>query len=436
MGSIGSIFGLAGTAAVAAGAAVVAAIAAVVAGIIYTVTHWDEVKEFWTVKVPEWWSGTVVPFFESIPQTLSKIWELVKTTASKKWGDFIDFMSGVPETVGTYITEIWEWFNELPEKIGYALGYALGTVTGWAVELKGYLSKKIPEIINAVYLWFKELPGKIYSAISGSISKVIAWGTEVYEAFNKKVNETITKVAEWFSELPGKIYDKIILIKEKIGQWSEETIRFFSIEVPKIVNKVVGFFEELPGRMKVVGENLIKGLWEGISNLTDWLGTKVGDFCSGIIDGFKAGFDEHSPSKKAFKIGDYFTLGLMGGIIDKFGLINSKIDLFAKEISSKTIDLPLIDTNISVNREILDTLDTTANISYNLNQTDFKATISSELKETMGNIIDYDRLGEVLSRKLERANITAKLNSDEAYSDVKNKWKQEDERYSHIPVIT
>lgn len=412
----------------AAGALVVAAVAAVVAGVVYTVTHWDEIKEFWTQTVPAWWNDTVIPFFESIPEKLSSVWELVKTTASSKWDGFIEYLTGLPEKVGSVIEDIADWFNELPEKLGYALGYALGTVTKWGVDLYTYLSKKIPEIISSVVKWFTEMPGKIYTGISTFITNVATWGTETYNAFSQKVSVIITDVVKWFSEMPGKIYDTIIKIKEKISTWATNAISFFKTEVPSIIDKVIEFFGELPKKMINVGENVIKGLWEGITNLTDWLGTGIATFAQGVIDGFKKGFDEHSPSKKAFQIGDYFTVGLMNGIIDKFGVIYSKVGSFADKLTDYDISLPSIDTNVQVSREFFDMVDTKASVSYDTPSYDFKAGISAELNAALSGIIDYEKMANTMApvvvKALEHADIKAKIGQQDVWKSTEDSWNK------------
>jgi len=333
LSSIGSIFGLQGAAAIAAGGAVVvAAAAAAIAAIVAVVTHWDEIKTFFTETIPAWWNDTALPFFQGIPEKLGEIWEKVKLYASEKLGDFVAFIEEIPGKVLNVVENIGQWFNELPEKIGYALGYALGTVTKWATELLEYLSQKIPEIISNVINWFKELPGKIYNAVITVITKIAEWGGKIYDSFKKTVSKAITSVVNWFKELPGKIYDAIIKIKEKISKWGSQAISFFKEEIPKIVNKVIEFFSELPGKILDVGENIIRGLWDGISNMVGWIGDKISGFCSGLLDGFKKGFDEHSPSKKAFEIGDLFTQGLANGLSKRFPDIQKNVGGFTKEI--------------------------------------------------------------------------------------------------------
>lgn len=396
-GAIASLSTILGISVTSAGILVAGAVAAAIAGIVAIVLNWDEVKIFFTETVPAFFSETVVPFFERLPDKIVGVWENIKNSAIEKWNELIAFLSGLPDTIGTIVDSIAEWFGSLPEKIGYALGYALGTITAWAVDVYNYLKEKIPEIVTNVATWFSELPGKAYVAISTFISNVTQWGSDVFDAFKTKVSEIINNVVNWFSELPGKVYDVIIKIKEKITQWGTQTISFFETEVPKIVDKVIEFFGELPKKIVTVGENLVKGLWNGINNMVDWLGTNITGFVNGVIRGFKEGFDEHSPSKVAFEIGDYFTLGLANGIKNRFGDIFDDIQRFGDEIASTKFDFPTIDVSIDTSK-------------YKFNPPNINAgKINGQIQEELdymfaaGGFIDYDRLGEAVYRAQSQA---------------------------------
>lgn len=387
---ITALAGVLGTSILGAGALVVAAVVAAIAGIVAVVTNWDEIKVFFAETIPTWWSETVIPFFQGIPESLGAIWESVKTIASEKWGAFLEFMQGIPENVGSIITSIINWFQNLPEQIGYALGYALGTITAWATNIYDYLSKKIPEIVNSVVQWFSELPQNAYNAISTFVSNVVQWGTETYSAFNQKVSEIKLAVANWFGELPDKIYDEIIKIKDKIVEWKDNAILFFEENVPLIVDKVIEFFEELPQNIVEVGENLIEGLWEGINNMVDWLGTNITGFVNGVIDGFKEGFDEHSPSKVAFEIGDFFTLGLANGITDRFGDIYRSINSFTDNVASTRFSMPILDLDVDTSKYQFQPA------KINAAEVTGKVQEAIQYAFTAGGIIDYNRLGEAV----------------------------------------
>ncbi|WP_394523666.1 hypothetical protein [Lacrimispora sp. JR3] len=271
----------------AAGALVVAAIAAVVATIVYTVTHWDEIKEFWTKKVPDWWNNTVIPFFESIPEKLSAVWESVKTKASEKWDSLLQYLSGIPDKIGTVIDNVVKWFDELPGKIGYAIGFAIGTVATWVLNMISTVTTEVPKIISAVIKFFTELPGKIWDKILVVKDKIVEWVTTMIAVASVEVPKIIEKVLTFFAELPGKIYDKIVAFKDTIVKWTTDIISWVGTNIPKALNAIVGWFNKLPGKLVDVGKNMIKAIWNGLLSMGDWLQNKMGEFFGGIGDGIK-----------------------------------------------------------------------------------------------------------------------------------------------------
>lgn len=301
----------------AAGALIVAAIAAVVATIVYTVTHWDEIKEFWTKKVPDWWNNTVIPFFEKIPEKLSAVWESVKTKASDAWDSLLQYLEGLPDKIGTVIDNIVKWFDELPYKIGYAIGFAIGTLASWVLDMVSTVTTEVPKIISAVINFFAELPGKIWDKILAAKDKVVEWVTTMITVVSEEVPKIIDKVLTFFAELPGKIYDKIVSFKDTIAKWTNDIISWVGTNIPKALNAVVDWFNKLPERLVDIGKNMIKGIWNGLLSMGDWLKNKIGEFFGGIGDGVAdalgigKGASVQITPVSAFASGGYPTTGEM-----------------------------------------------------------------------------------------------------------------------------
>lgn len=81
--------------------------------------------------------------FGKITAFLNETWENVKTffqTALAKTGEF---------------------FNALPQKLGYLLGQAAAKVTQWGSDMIQWAKTKPKEIIDNILKFFRELPGKI-----------------------------------------------------------------------------------------------------------------------------------------------------------------------------------------------------------------------------------------------------------------------------------
>lgn len=334
-GAIASLASALGISVAAAGALVAGAVVAAIAAVVAIVLNWDEIKNFFTVTIPEWWNGTVMPFFSEIPEKLAAVWEKVKTLASEKWGAFLDFMQSIPEKVGDIVENIGKWFNELPGKIGYALGYALGTIWEWGTNVFVTLSTQIPLIILNVVTWFQELPGKIFTAISAFFGMIVEWGATVFANFQNAISNIILNVVVWWTELPAKIYNAIITVKEKISEWTTNVIEFFREKVPQIVDKIIEFFRELPKRIVDIGKNVIEGLWEGIKGAKEWLSSKINEFCDGFVGGFKDALGIHSPSKVFAENGRFVVEGFNEDILsaDSTSAIDAWLDSVKAEFA-------------------------------------------------------------------------------------------------------
>lgn len=92
-------------------------------------------------------------------------------------------------------------------------------------------------------------------------------------------------------------------------------------------------------RFAEVGANLIKGIWQGIQNVRQWIYDKIKGFCSGIVDKVKGLFGIHSPSKVFQKeIGRFLGLGLGKGFEDSlpnvFKNMKSAVDFETQKLSA------------------------------------------------------------------------------------------------------
>lgn len=282
LGFIGSMFGLAGGAAIAAGAAVVAAVIGIVTAIVL---NWDKIKVFFTETIPAWWTETVIPFFEGIPEWFSGVWERVVQFFSGHWNGLLDWFSGMPERIRGIIDSIAGWFDTLPSRIGYAIGTIIGTVIQWVSDMVLTVITEVPKIIGQTVLFFQELPGKIFAAIITVKDNIVQWGSETSNAFGEKVSEIISNIVTFFAELPGKVYEKLSGFKDTIVQWKDDVIAWAGTCVPEMLNSILDWFNKLPDRLVDIGKNMLRGIWNGICSMGGWLKAQLESFFGGIGDG-------------------------------------------------------------------------------------------------------------------------------------------------------
>lgn len=123
-----------------------------------------------------------------------------------------------------------------------------------------------------------------------------------------------------------------------ILQLADGLIAALPVLVPAVVKIVLKIAETLIKNLpkiisaaKDIGVNIIKGLWNGLAETANWLFEKAKGLLKKIKNIFtgKDGFDTHSPSKWAEKVGKFLMQGLANGIT---------ADMSAEDALKKKID--------------------------------------------------------------------------------------------------
>jgi len=88
-------------------------------------------------------------------------------------------------------------------------------------------------------------------------------------------------------------------------------------KIPQIITSIVTGLLQGLGQMSEVGLNLVKGIWNGISNATAWILDKIKGFGQSVLNGIKSFFGIKSPST-LFKdeVGKNLALGVGEGFAD------------------------------------------------------------------------------------------------------------------------
>ena len=154
--------------------------------------------------------------------------------------------------------------------------------------------------------------------------------------------------------------------------------------------------KELPGKVYSVGENIIRGIWNGVSNMTGWISEKIRGFCDNFVGGFKKALGINSPSKVFEEnIGKNMALGIGTGF-------DSHIKQVINHMKSE------IPTHFDLNNE----LDYTPNANmppqyanssmHRFEEMDYMVSAFQKALTGMAFNVDEDKLGELVVNKVER----------------------------------
>ena len=194
----------------------------------YIKTTWQKIVEFFTNTIPNW-------FEELKRNVLEKIKEL--------WSSIVNFWT---QTVPQWLENAKKWLQELPYRIGYALGQALGNIVKFGVGVWNWVTVELPAIIQAILDWFIQLPGRIWECLKQTITDIKNWGQQIWEETKTSVSNTINEVSKWFSQLPGRIWEWLLQTISNIQNWRQQVWDNVKTTMSNMIDIAVEWISQLP----------------------------------------------------------------------------------------------------------------------------------------------------------------------------------------------
>lgn len=298
----------------------------------FFVNAWNAIMSFFTETIPSW-IESMKTWFGSLGEWFGTLWTNIKQFFTDGWNAIASFFT---ETIPAWIQQMFDWFNELPYKIGYAMGFVLQKIIQWGVDTWNYLVTNVPKWIANVVKFFSELPGKIWTWLLNTINKIIQWGQQTYSNMVNAVSNAINAVIEWFKSLPNKIWTWLLNTIAKVVQFGIDLGAKAQEAGRNMVEKIIGAVKDLPSKFMDIGVNIVKGIWNGITSMGNWIHDKVAGFFNGMLDGAKKANEIHSPSRLyRDQIGAMMAQGVGVGFEDEADNVQKSIEKDFKRMASK-----------------------------------------------------------------------------------------------------
>jgi phage-related protein len=211
---------------------------------------------------------------------------------------FREFWIGLWDKLKSAVSFVVDWIKENWETLVlFMMNPFVGLFKYLYDNFEGFRNV-VDTVLNKVVQFFKDCWSKIKEAWSG----VSTWFSDIGEKIVNAFKNIPSKISEFFSTAWNNVKNA----------WSTVSTFFTDIK-----DKIVNAFKELPAKMLTVGEDLVKGLWNGIKDMTSWITKKLEGFGDSVLSGIKNFFGIHSPSKVFQEIGHYLGEGLAIGIEDE-----------------------------------------------------------------------------------------------------------------------
>lgn len=235
----------------------------------------------------EWISSLGEGLSEKIPDLISKGLDMV-----------VKFTGTLRENMPKLIQSGLEFIQNLVKGLMNALPDLIAKFPVIVSNIANVINDNAPTILKAGFNIIVSIVKGIINAIPtlvANIPKIISAIVDVWSAFN------------WLN------LGKVAITKLASGITSAKA--FVTSGAKNIYNAVVNAIKALPEKMKTIGSDLVKGLWNGIKNMTGWITDKLEGFGDTVLDGIKDFFGIHSPSKVMEKqVGKNLALGVAQGI--------------------------------------------------------------------------------------------------------------------------
>lgn len=302
---------------------VIALIAALVAAFIYLWNNCDEFRQFWidlwdniVTFCSDAWDSIVAFFTETIPNLIQNIidWFNELPTNLATWAE------NVLDTVVTALTDlgtnIVTFLAELPEKIAYWLGYALGSIVKWNASVISWVIENVPIIISNIENFFAQLPEKIWNWLVNTLTKIIEWRANMIAKAIEIGSQFLDNVLTFFKELPDKIWNWLVNTITKIALWRANLIAKGKEAAKGLLDSIIDGVMSLPDKMQDIGKNIVAGIWKGISGGWNKLKDDVSNLANNLLSGVKDALGIHSPSRKFKWVGEMCVAGMDEPIAD------------------------------------------------------------------------------------------------------------------------
>lgn len=266
-----------------------------------------------------------------LPTLLNKIIEYLPEFLNMGSGILTTLINGLQNSMPQIVTAVMQIVNMLITTLVANLPQILQMGITMLVELvKGIaqsLPTLIPAIIEAVILMAETLIDNIDLIIDAGIQLIMGLVDGLLVALPilvDKIPVIIDKLIVAITDNLPKIIEMGIVLIVKLAVGLVKAIPQLKKAIPQIITSLVNGFSNYKDKMSEIGKNLLKGLWEGMSGLEDWLWKKVKGMFNGLTEKIKDFFGIKSPSRLMEKeVGKFLPRGIARG--------------FEKEIP-KTID--------------------------------------------------------------------------------------------------
>lgn len=258
---------------------------------------------------------------------LYKNWDMIKAKTEEVWGSIQAFIAPAVEEISGFITDsfgdlaewwrqVWPDLKQAFENIWSAIFAYIGPVMSGIKEAIVAVWPYVQNILIAAWETIKGVISGTLNIITGIIGAFAALFTGNWEMLWANVKQILSGAWQVFNAI---ISGGVQIVLNIIGG---------------MIASVAGYFTGIGKHMVQYGNDIVKGLGQGIMDMGNWIKEKVLTFVTSISDTIKSFFGIQSPSKLMPEYGKYLVEGLWQGIQSMGNWIKEKVTTFSADVAN------------------------------------------------------------------------------------------------------
>lgn len=238
----------------------------------------------------------------------------------------IEGMSQMGDAISEHMPEFIQQGLELVKGFSENIRENAGMLVDSAIELAMKLAQGLVDSIPAIVENVPEIVSNIANTINDNAPKILMAAGKIIITLVKGLIDNIPVIVENMPKIIMAIVDVIsaynwTVLGGKIINLFADGISSMAGLVKEaasgLANDLIGTLKTLPETLRSLGGELVRGLFNGMTDMLGWLRDKILGFGANVIEMAKGAFGIHSPSK-VFRdeIGMMLGLGAAEGITE------------------------------------------------------------------------------------------------------------------------
>jgi len=268
----------------------------------------------------------ITPIVEALPKIVDAILAALKTAVPALINAGIQLLTALVGALPAIIEAIVAVIPAIVDAVVAVVVECLPIVIDAGIELFTALIDALPTIIDTILEALPKIIDSIIGALTEAIPKLIDAGVKLLIALVENLPKIIKTIVDALPKIITAVVNAIVGNIDKIIEAGFKLLVALVTNlpaiiweiikaVPKIVEAIVNAFKGLFGKIVEIGADLIKGIWQGISDMAGWIKDKISGFFGGVLSSIKGFFGIKSPSS-VFRdeVGKNIVLGVAEGI--------------------------------------------------------------------------------------------------------------------------